>query len=111
MPGALTTSRTRRRTSADAIPRPILVQPELSPQINSSDLVVCRQAGRRPALEDDAFVDDVRTVGDSQRLTHVVIRDEDANPTVLQVEDDFLNVGDRNRVDAGERLVEQDELG
>ena len=31
-------------------------------------------------------------------------------PALLQVEDDLLDVGDGDRVDAGERLVEQDEL-
>ena len=53
---------------------------------------------------------DVGAVGDAQRLAHVVVGDEDADAPVLQVKDDLLDVGDRDRIDAGERLVEQDEL-
>src|ERR1700694_5505759 len=83
--------------SADAIPRPILVQPELGPQINPTDLFVGRQAVRRAALENHSAVDDVRAVGDAQRLAHVVVGDEHADAAILQVEDDFLNVGDGNR--------------
>src|SRR5205807_1684710 len=54
----------------------MLVQPELCPQINPPYLFVGRQAGGRPALEDHAVMDNIRPVGDAQRLPHVVIRDE-----------------------------------
>ena len=48
-------------------------------------------------------------VGNPERLPHVVVGNQYPDPTRLQVEDDFLNVGDGNRIDARERLVEQDE--
>src|SRR5437868_5120899 len=62
----------------------ILVQPELSPQINPTDLFVRRQARGRPAFEDDAVVDDVGAVSNAQRFTDVVIGDEDANSAIAQ---------------------------
>ena len=100
----------RLRMSASNL-EPILVQPEIGPEINSPHVVVGRQLVRRAAAEDAAVVHDVRAVGDAQRLAHVVVGDEHADPPLLQVEDDLLDVGDGDRVDAGERLVEQDELG
>ena len=39
-----------------------------------------------------------------------MVGDEHADAAVPQMKDDLLNVADRNRIDAGERLVEQDEL-
>ena len=86
------------------------IQPEIGAEINPLDLLVGRQLRRRAALEDHAGVDDVRAVGDFQRLAHIMVRNEHADATFFQVKDDLLDIGDRDRVDAGERLVEQDEL-
>src|SRR6266540_972049 len=94
---------------ADAIPRPILIQSEVSPQINPTDLIIGRQAVWGPALEDAPRVHDIRPVGDAQRLANVVVGDEDTNPAGFQVKDDFLDVGDSDWVDAGKRFIEQDE--
>ena len=91
-------------------PRLILVQSELGPQINPADLVVGGQAVGRAALENDAAVHDVGAIGDAERFADVVIGDEHADAAVPQVKDDLLDVGDGNRIDAGKRLVEQDEL-
>ena len=63
-----------------------------------------------PLLKIDPVVHDVGAVGDAQRLADVVVGDEDADAAVPQVKDDLLDVGDGDRIDAGERLVEQDEL-
>src|SRR5438034_6431791 len=93
-----------RSASADAIPTPILVQSELRPQIYSTHVVVARQTRRRAAAEDRAVVNDVRAIGDAQRLADIVIGDEHADAAVAQVKDDFLNVGDGNRIDAGKGL-------
>ena len=61
-------------------------------------------------MKNPAVVDDVRAVGDAQRFAHVVVRNQHADAAVLQMKDDFLNIGDGDRIDAGERLVEQEEF-
>src|SRR5262249_11108390 len=61
--------------------------------------------------EDLAVVQDVRAIGDRERLTYVVIGDEDPDAAVAQTPDDLLDVADRDRVDPRERLVEQQVLG
>ena len=88
----------------------ILVQSELGPQINPTDLLVRSKAGRGSALEDDAAVHDIRAVGNAQRFTDVVIRDQHADAAIPQVENDLLDILHRDRVDAGKRLVQQHEL-
>src|SRR5215831_2432293 len=88
----------------------ILIQSELSPQINPSDFFVGGQAGGSAALEDDAAVDDVGAVSNAQGFAHVVVGDQHADPAVAEVKDDLLDVRHRDRIDAGKRLVEQDEF-
>src|SRR5438105_8148856 len=88
----------------------ILVQSELSPQINPPDLFVGGEAGRRAALENDAAMHDVGAISNAQRFTDVVIGDEYADAAIAEMKNDFLDVGDGNRVDPGERLVEEHEL-
>jgi hypothetical protein len=41
----------------------------------------------------------------------LVVRDQHAEPAVAELTDHQLNVGDGDRIDAGERLVEQQERG
>src|SRR2546429_3210307 len=60
--------------------------------------------------ENLAVVEDVRAIGDRERLAHVVVRDEDADAALPQAADDLLDVPDRDRVDAREGLVEQEVL-
>src|SRR5947209_20152228 len=98
-----------RGASADAIPTPILVQSERRPQIYSANFVVSRQALWRAAPEDRSIVNDVRAVSDAQRFAHVVVGNQDTDATIAQMKDDLLDIGDRDRIDAGERLVEQHE--
>jgi len=59
----------------NAIPRPILIQSEVCPQINPSDLIVGGEAVWRAAPEDGPVVHDVRAVRDAQRLPDVVVGD------------------------------------
>src|SRR5258708_33175198 len=56
-----------------------------------------------------AFVDDVGAVADAERFPNVMIRYERADAALLEEPNDALDVEHRDRVDAGERLVEQDE--
>ena len=60
--------------------------------------------------QDAALEQQVCTVGDTQSVLDVVVGDEDAYVLVLQLPNDKLDVFDGNRVDAGEGLVEHDEL-
>src|SRR5580765_6789858 len=93
-----------------AIPRPMLVQSELSPQIYSPHLLVAGKTRGGPAAKNRAVVNDVGAVGDAERLADVVVRDEHADAAIAQVKDDLLDVGDRDRIDAREGLVEEHEL-
>jgi len=66
----------------------------------------------RPSMtEHFARPDHVAAVGDLQGLANLVVGDEDGDAVVLQAANDRLDAGDRHRVDAGERFVEQDDLG
>ena len=53
---------------------------------------------------------DVGAIDDIERLLDVVVADQHADAAVPQVGDDGLDVVDRDRVDARERLVEHHEL-
>ena len=54
-------------------------------------------------------MDDIGAVDQPKRFADVMIGDENADAALLQVMHENLDVGDRNRVDAGERLVEKNE--
>src|SRR5206468_12937963 len=75
-----------------AILTPILVQSEVSPQVNPSDLLVGRQTVRGPAPKNHTPVDDVGPIGDPQRLADVVIRNQHPDAPFLQVKNDLLHV-------------------
>src|SRR5258708_23109562 len=62
-----------------------------------------------PGGQYGAFVDDVGAVADAERFPNVMIRYEHADAALLEEPNDALDVEHRDRVDAGERLVEQDE--
>src|SRR3989449_6625904 len=64
----------------------------------------------RARHENLALVQDVGAIGDRERLTHVVVGDQDADAPVAQAPDDLLDVADGDGVDARERLVEQQVL-
>ena len=67
------------------------------------------QEGGASFDEDPALVHDGGAVGDAQRLPHVVVGDQHAESLLLQPLDDVLDLRDRDRVDADERLVEEEE--
>ena len=62
-----------------------------------------------PLRNTATIVHDVGAVGNAQRLTDVVVGNQHADATLLEVKDDRLNVSHGNRIDAGKGLVEQDE--
>ena len=61
--------------------------------------------------EYSSFEEEVGTVGDIERLVDVMVGDEDADVAVFELPDDVLDVFHGDGVDAGEGLVEHDELG
>src|SRR5690606_2890792 len=61
--------------------------------------------------QDPPFKHEVGPVGDGQRFLYVVVGNENADVLLLQACHDVLDVFHRDRVDAGERLVEEDEFG
>ena len=56
-------------------------------------------------------MEDVGAVDDVQHVTHVVIGDQHPETPILQMSDELADLTDVDRIDAGERLVEQDEAG
>ena len=64
----------------------------------------------RAGADDLAAAQDGDAVGESLRLLHVVRREEDALPQGAQVADRLPRLPPRGRVEAGRRLVEEDEL-
>src|SRR2546423_1336267 len=80
-------------------------------QVDPLYLRIVAELLRSTPSENPAFIDDVRAVGHRERLADVVVGDQHPDPARLQVENDLLQVEHRDRVDARERLIEQDELG
>ena len=62
---------------------------------------------RRPGLDQAAHVEEGRPLGDPGRLSHRVGDDDDA-VIVLQLVDEFFNLGGRYRIERRARLVHQD---
>ena len=59
--------------------------------------------------EDATLVDDVSAVRNGQRLTNIVVSDKDADAGGFEIKDDLLKFQNRDRVNSGKRLIEQDE--
>src|ERR1700722_11196318 len=91
-------------------PKYALIQRESLAQVNAPDLNVIAQLARRSRPENSPFGNNVCPVGHSQRLAHVVVRHQHPDPACFQVEDDLLQLQHRNRIDATERLVEQNKI-
>src|ERR1700738_3071079 len=66
----------------------------------------------RTALGQDLTgIDDIGAVGQSERFPHIVVGDEHADAAIGEMADEILNVAHRDRIDAGERFVEQHVIG
>ena len=87
------------------------LQDEVGAEVFGADLVVGGEGLRGAGLKDRAFVEEIGAVDDGEGLADIVVGDDYAYVLVLQLGDDVLDVLDGNRVDSGERLVKQDELG
>src|SRR5271155_3068298 len=87
------------------------LQFEILTQVHLTDLRVGKNLIRRTGREHRPLTDDVRPAADSQGLADIMIGNEDADALVGQVLDYPLDIGDREGVDTGERLIQEDESG
>src|SRR6266849_7401448 len=69
---------------------------------------VLGQLRRRSGRQDLAVVEDIRAVGDGERLAHVVVGDQDTDAALLEPAHDLLDIADGDGVYARERFVEQE---
>src|SRR5262252_3593156 len=83
------------------------LHPEFLAEVEPADVRVVDDV-LGPALHQHlARIDDVGPVGEAERLAHIVVGDQHADAALGQVAHQRLDVADRDRVDAGERLVEE----
>src|SRR4030095_2425418 len=85
------------------------LHPEMLAEVHAPDIGVVDDLRRRALRQHMAVADDVGMVADAQRLAHVVIGDQHADAALLEKTDDPLDLDHGDRVDARERLVQQDE--
>src|SRR4249920_196214 len=87
----------------------IASEPEMLSEIDLPYGLIINNLARSARGKDAPVADDVGAVADAERLAHVVVGDEHADAALLEEADDPLDLDHRDRVDAGERLVEEDE--
>src|SRR5690606_4237374 len=83
---------------------------EIAPEVDPLYVFVIGKLCRAAALEDGSRMHDMRPVRYLQGLPDIMVRNQHADATILEVRDDLLDVSDGDRIDPRERLVEQDEL-
>ena len=65
----------------------------------------------RSTVEEDAtFEKKIGAIGNVERFVYVMVGNQDTDVTMLKMPDNILNFLNRDRVNAGERLVKHDEL-
>src|ERR687895_1027100 len=82
---------------------------EILAQIYSANAVIIDNLFGMARCEHGALVDNVRAIADPECLAHVMVCYEHADAALLEEPNDALDVQNRDRVDARERLVEQNE--
>src|SRR5436190_746477 len=86
-------------------------QLEALAEVEAADILVGDERLGASGEEDLATVDDAGAVDDVESLADIVIGDQHADVAGLELDDEVADVGDRDRVDAGERLVEKHDRG
>src|SRR6476620_6829920 len=85
------------------------LEQQLLGKIDAADFLAFDDFGG-PALEEHlAGMDDTGPVDQAERLADIVVGNEHADAEAGQMPDQRLDIADRDRVDAGKRLVEQHE--
>lgn len=82
---------------------------KVSTQIKATDLRIGGHELCGSLTQDTPFKEKGGFVGDGEGLLHIVVRNQDTDIAALQGINDMLNILDRNRVDTGKRLIQQDE--
>ena len=83
---------------------------EVRAEVFGADLIIGGKGFRGTALENVALVEEVGTVDDGKGLPDIVVSDDYPDVLVLELGNDVLDVLHGNRVNAGERLIKEDEL-
>src|SRR5438105_6152182 len=76
-------------------------------EVQAPDLLVGDQRFGSTLEQDLTVVNDAGTVDDVERLADIMVGDEDADAAAAQFAHQLADIGDGNRVDASERLVEE----
>jgi hypothetical protein len=82
---------------------------EILAQIHLPDVFIINDFVRAASRKDASLVDDVGVVADPQRFANVVVGNQHPDVAFLEEADDLLDIEHGDRIDAGERLVEQNE--
>src|SRR6202030_2412807 len=99
------------RYSRTLLDRALEAEIEILTEVDALDLRIATEDIRPSRAENFAVVNNVGAIGNHQGFAHVVVRHENANSGALQIEDDALQLEHLDGIDAGERLIEQQELG
>src|SRR5207247_6958442 len=86
-----------------------LIQAKMIAEINSPDLRIIAQFFRAALTEYFPTFQDVCAIGDAESFPDVMIGNQHANSQIREVPDDPLKFLDGYRVNARERLVEENE--
>src|SRR5437667_3264652 len=80
-------------------------------EVNAADFGVVAELLGRASAEDAAIINDVGAIGDGKSFAHVMVGHEHADAGILQVKNNLLKIEHSDGIDAGKRLVEQNERG
>src|ERR1700694_1687910 len=83
------------------------LEPECLAEIEPADVRIVDDVIGAALHQDLARINDIGTVGQPQRLAHIVVGDQNPDAAMGQMPYQRLNVAEGDRVDTGERLVEQ----
>ena len=79
-------------------------------EINPLDLDVISELFRSSRSKNCPVIDDISAVSDLQGFSDIVVSDEHPDLLGFQMINDLLNLQDRDRIDAGKGLIQQDKL-
>src|SRR5262245_27153937 len=85
------------------------LNPELVAEIDAPHVLVVDDLRGSAVGQHHAVMNDVGAADQIERLAHIVIGDQHADATLREMANQRANVVDRDRIDAGEGLVEQHE--
>src|SRR5205823_4228700 len=85
----------------------VILQPEFLAEIEPAHVGIGDDLLGAALGENLSSIDDIGAVGEAERLADIMVGDQDADAAIGEMAHQLLNIADRNRIDAGERLVEQ----